>query len=285
MTASTDQQVGAAPSGSLRRVALGVSYNGSAFRGFAIQPDGATVAGALIAALGKITGQSHTYTCAGRTDAGVHALAQVVHVDLEVDLLRRRYGAADLSIGEEIPRLARNLSRQLAPNIVVWRAVIVEPRFDARYSAMSRRYRYDLQVADRLDPLQTGSTWWVGPGLDLAAMRLGCDPLIGSHDFSGFCRRPPGHEGPLTRRVTEARWTVLSDTIWRFEIEATSFCHQMVRSIVGSMVAIGEGKMRPSDLVLRLRSGDRTGAPTLAPPGGLCLIAVGYPDDLGGPWH
>lgn len=278
------EREGATPSGSLCRVALGVSYDGSAFHGFAIQPNDSTVVGEILTALGRITGTEHTYTCAGRTDTGVHAHAQVVHVDLDTETLSRRYHLVDFDAGTEIPDLARGLTRQLTPKIVVWRAVIVEPRFDARRSALGRRYRYDLLVSDRPDPLLAGSSWWVGPGLDLAAMRLGCDPLVGSHDFAGFCRRPPGHTGPITRRVTEAHWTVRSDGIWRFEIESSSFCHQMVRSVVGSMVAIGEAKMRPSDITERLRSGDRAGSPPLAPPQGLCLIAVTYPDDLGGTW-
>jgi tRNA pseudouridine38-40 synthase len=274
----------ATPIGSLCRVAFGVSYDGSDFHGFAIQPNASTVAGALLGALSKITGETHTYTCAGRTDTGVHAHAQVVHVDLDQAILRRRYGNHELVVGTEIPDLARGLSHQLGPSIVVWRAVIVDPRFDARRSATARRYRYDLQVSGRFDPLLAGSTWWVQQALDLSAMRLGCDPLLGSHDFAGFCRRPAGHVGPITRRVVEAHWSVLDPRIWRFEIESSSFCHQMVRSIVGAMVAIGVGKMRPSDLLSRLQSGDRSGAPPLAPPAGLCLIAVSYPDDLGGVW-
>jgi len=274
----------AAPSGSLCRVAFGLSYDGAKFHGFAIQPNNDTVAGAFLAALEKIAGSELTYTCAGRTDAGVHAHAQVVHVDLDRAVLVRRYQLEDLSVGTEIPDLARSLSRQLLPSIVVWRAVVVEPTFDARRSAIARRYRYDLRVGDRIDPLLAGSSWWVGSGLDLSAMRLGCDPLIGSHDFAGFCRRPPGHTGPITRRVTEATWREIDDQVWRFEIESSSFCHQMVRSIVGSLKAIGEGKMRASDITDRLLGGDRTGSPPLAPPGGLTLIAVTYPDELGGTW-
>jgi len=215
----------------------------------------------------------------------VHALAQVMQVDLDSEMLRRRYHLADLSAGTEIPELARALSRQLVPSIVVWRAKIVSPSFDARRSATSRRYRYDLRVGLRPDPLMAGSSWWVGPGLDLAAMRLGCDPLIGSHNFAGFCRRPPGHSGPIVRRVLEANWTEVTSELWRFEIESTSFCHQMVRSIVGFLVSIGEGKRRASDITERLRVGTRDTSPPLAPPGGLVLVSVSYPEELGGIWR
>ncbi len=284
MTSVEHDNDSAAPLGSRCRLALGVSYLGSAFHGFAIQPNQRTVAGELMAALARITGESMTYTCAGRTDRGVHAHAQVVHVDLSRELLARRYDAVELHVGDELPAIARNLSRQLGPDVVVWRAVVVEPSFDARHDAIERRYRYDLLVSEYADPLRAASAWWVGPGLNLAAMQKSGTVLLGSHDFSGFCRRPPGHEGPLTRRVHTADWQVIDESCWRFEIAASSFCHQMVRSIVGSMVSIGAGKTDEADLLAQLVSGDRRGAPTLAPPQGLCLIAVTYPQAKGGRW-
>ncbi|HUY07393.1 MAG TPA: tRNA pseudouridine(38-40) synthase TruA [Acidimicrobiales bacterium] len=285
MAQQPDSDDRAAPGGPLCRVAFGLSYDGSRFHGFAIQPDTETVAGAFLGALERTAGAELTYTCAGRTDAGVHALAQVVHVDIDRSILVRRYAPEDICVGTEIPDLARALSRQLLPSIVVWRAVVVDPSFDARRSATARRYRYDLRVGERIDPLLGRSSWWVGPGLDLDAMRLGCDPLVGSHDFAGFCRRPPGHTGPIIRRVNEATFRELDDRVWRFEIESSSFCHQMVRAIVGSLKAIGEGKLRASDITARLRGADRTGSPPLAPPGGLTLIEVSYPDELGGSWR
>jgi tRNA pseudouridine38-40 synthase len=276
----------AAPNGPLCRVALGVAYNGRGFRGFAIQPNVRTVAGQLMVAISHIAGGVEpTYTCAGRTDAGVHALAQVLHVDVQPAALTRALRGEPPLVGTELPDLARSLNRQLGPEIFVWRAVIVDQEFDARRCATARRYRYDLGVGVREDPLRSSTMWWVGPGLDLAAMRLGCDPLIGPHNFAGFCRRPPGHVGPLERRVHDARIEVLDGDIWRFEIEASSFCHQMVRSIVGTLVSIGQGRQRPSDVVQRLRIGERRGAPPLAPPEGLCLVSVTYPDSFGGCWQ
>src|SRR5487761_2130641 len=125
---STDR---ATPAGSLCRVAFGLSYDGAKFHGFAIQPNNETVAGAFLSALERVTESKLTYTCAGRTDAGVHAHAQVVHVDIDRAVLMRRFHIDDASVGVEIPDLARSLSRQLLPEIVVWRAIVVDPTFDA----------------------------------------------------------------------------------------------------------------------------------------------------------
>jgi len=279
----TNEPARAAPSGPLVRVALGVAYDGSGFHGFAAQPGQRTVAGALAAALEAIAGAPVAWTCAGRTDTGVHASAQVVHVDLAAGLLARRYGASGAP-GEKLAVLATSLSHQAGPDVEVWRAVTVPAGFDARRSALSRRYRYDVEVGRR-DPLRRSHVWHVGGPVDLAVLRLATDPLVGEHDFAAFCRRPPDRpSGPLTRRVLDAHWKDAGEGLLRFEIEAKAFCHQMVRSAVGALVAAGTGRIRPSDVVALLRSGDRTGAPQLAPPQGLCLVAVRYPDDLGGTW-
>jgi tRNA pseudouridine38-40 synthase len=263
---------------------LGVAYDGAGFHGFAAQPGQRTVGGALADALRQVIEHEVSLTCAGRTDAGVHALAQVVHVDLDRATLAARFGGVP-RVREEIPGLARSLASICGEGVVVWRAVVAPEGFDARHSAIARRYRYDLELGERSDPLRRGSTWHVGSGLDLAVLRIATDPLLGEHDFAAFCRRPPDRPtGPITRRVTDARWTVLGDDLLRFEIEAGSFCHRMVRSLVGALVAAGRGRLRPSDLVALLRSGSRDGAPTLAPPHGLCLVAVRYPEILGGTW-
>lgn len=266
----------------LRRVALALSYDGSAFHGFAVQPGVRTVGGQLAGALSRLAGRQVDLVCAGRTDRGVHALAQVVHVDLEPELLALRYGAGG-SAFEELPALARALDRQLGRDAACWRAVSMPAAFDARRSALARRYHYDLDVSELPDPRRRHLAWRLEGPLDLAVMRLATDPLLGEHDFAAFCRRPPDRsEGPLTRRVHEARWRELTGGIVRLEIEANAFCHQMVRSLVGALVAAGQGRLRPSELVALLRSGVRNGAPTLAPPEGLCLVAVRYPEELGG---
>jgi tRNA pseudouridine38-40 synthase len=268
-----------------RRIALGLAYDGSGYHGFAAQPGQRTVAGELAAALQQMSGRAVVLTCAGRTDAGVHAVAQVVHADLDEAFLSDHYGTAGLAPGSELVALAAALSAQLGPETAVWRALVAPEGFDARKSAIARRYRYDLEVAARPDPLRRGAVWHLETPVELAAMRLAADALLGEHDFAAFCRRPPDRpEGPITRRVTEARFVLPGEGLVRFVIEADAFCHQMVRSIVGALVAVGVGRLRPSDLVALLAGADRQGAPSPAPPGGLCLVAVRYPEALTGTW-
>ena len=268
-----------------RRIAFGLAYDGAGYHGFAAQPGQRTVAGELAAALETMSGRSAVLTCAGRTDAGVHAVAQVVHADLDGAWLAEHYGAAALIPGSELVALAAALSAQLGPETAVWRALVAPEGFDARKSAIARRYRYDLEVAARPDPLRRGAVWHLETPVELAAMRLAADALLGEHDFASFCRRPPDRpEGPISRRVTEAGFELPGEGLVRFVIEADAFCHQMVRSIVGALVAVGVGRLRPSDLVALLAAADRRGAPSPAPPGGLCLVAVRYPEALTGTW-
>ena len=267
-----------------RRVALGLAYDGTGFHVFAAQPGQRTVAGALRAALAHVAGEDLELTCAGRTDTGVHALAQVVHVDVPEAVLSGRYGPGEAG-GRELPGLAVALDRQLRPEVRVWRAVVAPDGFDARRAATARRYRYDLDVADRPDPLRRGWSWRVDRPVDLALLRLATDPLLGEHDFAAFCRRPPDRpDGPLTREVVEAHWAPRPDGLLRFEIEARAFCHQMVRSLVGTLVAVGTGRLRPSDVVAVLGRARRDGLPSPAPACGLTLVAVRYPAELGGDW-
>jgi tRNA pseudouridine38-40 synthase len=279
-----EQPAGAA----LQRWRLLIAYDGAAFRGFAAQPQIPTVAGALSQALGRTArmGEPPLITCAGRTDAGVHARAQVVHVDLPT---------AATSDGVW---LARALNRQLAPRIVVRQADLVGPDFDARRSATARSYRYLVWNAPAPDPLLAPLAWHVRDPLDLSSMRAASDVFLGTHDFRSFCRRPVGSDAdrPLERRVTTARWSLdqgLEATdadggtgetrLLRFDITAASFCHQMVRSLVGSLVEVGRGKENAAGLMERLRAVTRHRMPDPAPAHGLCLISVTYGPDGGVP--
>jgi tRNA pseudouridine38-40 synthase len=268
----------AAPREPLRRVAMLVAYDGTDFHGFARQPGTRTVGGELAASLEQMSGSPVEIVCAGRTDTGVHALAQVVHVDLPSAWLEA-HTARRKVVGGDLTWLAHSVSAQLGSEVAVTKAWLAAEGFDARHSALARRYRYDILNSGAPKPLLARSTWFVPRALDLKAMRTASDTLTGEHDFAAFCRRPPDKpQGPICRRVIESGWTVLAEPadVLRFEIEATAFCHQMVRSLVGSLVAVGEGKMTPADVYALLRSGDRAGAARPAPPHGLCLVAVRY---------
>jgi tRNA pseudouridine38-40 synthase len=252
-----------------------LAYDGSGFHGFARQPGQRTVAGELARALSKFCRHHVDLVCAGRTDTGVHAHGQVVHTDVSPTV--------------DLEDLKRSINRQLAPAVVVRSLDLAPPGFDARHSALNRSYRYLVFQATEADPLLSGVAWHIAENLDLKMMRAAADGLIGEHDFSAFCRRPPGHpEGkPITRRVIDAGCSTasylngepeVSERLLRFDITASSFCHQMIRSVVGVLVEIGRGRMRPSDVRSLLESGDRAGAKTLAPAHGLCLMSVAYAD-------
>jgi tRNA pseudouridine38-40 synthase len=250
-----------------RRVRLVVAYDGAAFRGFADNPDVRTVAGDLEQAITTVVRHPVDLTGAGRTDAGVHAWGQVVSGDLP--------GATDLD------DLVRRLNKLCAPAIAVRRAEWVGDDFDARFSARWREYRYDVWNAPSPNPLQSGRAWFVAQPLSLWAMQAACDPLLGEHDFTSFCRRPKVDEGEpepsMVRRVLAARWVeVDGDGLLRFEIRANAFCHQMVRSIVGTLVDVGLQKASPGDVRGILVARDRAAAGQVAPPHGLMLWEVGY---------
>ncbi len=271
----------AAPEGPLRRVMLLVAYDGGPFRGFAAQANGAvpTVAGLLREVLSKMVGAEVRLGCAGRTDAGVHARGQVVHVDLPALPVERWLAREPEGQPGELTRLARTLTAQCGPAVAIWRALVAPAGFDARRSAVARRYSYRLLRSGVPDPLLRRFFWHVPGELDLGAMRIGADGLLGEHDFAAFCKRPPGVDGPINRRVTDALFRTGGDRLV-FEIEANAFCHHMVRSIVGSLVAVGQGRMTAADLRQRLELRKRAGDVEPAPPEGLCLELVRYPDEL-----
>jgi tRNA pseudouridine38-40 synthase len=271
------------------RWVLTLAYDGSGYHGFAAQVGQRTVAGELAEALGRVTRTEVALTCAGRTDAGVHALDQVVHLDLPIDAAARLDPDA----------LVRSCNSQLGPGIVVRQAGPAATGFDARHSATARRYRYLVVNAPAADPLLAGLSWHVADPLELRSMAAAADALLGEHDFRAFCRRVPGTspDDPINRRVEDAHWTRLGGAedrnrgvpgpelapvaghLLAFEIEANAFCHQMVRSLVGTLVDVGRGRKRASDILWILRSADRQQASQPAPPQGLTLMAVRYPGD------
>ena len=267
---------------------LDLAYDGTGLHGFAAQPGQETVAGLVGAALARLTGlASPVIVGAGRTDAGVHALAQVLHVDLP----------SSWEAAARVPppeRLVRSLNSQLAGRVRVIEARVVSSDFHARFSARWRAYRY--LVLEEAGPALdfTGHWSWSVPGpLDLAAMNRIAIATHGAHDFRAFCRRPSGApDGPLTREVLAARWARHQDgfalgapgtAVLRFDVVARSFCHTMVRSLVGAMVEVGRGTLDESFVASRLDQSGREGLARPAPPGGLALVGVGYDPRDGGP--
>ncbi len=270
-----------------QRWRLDLAYDGQAFSGFAYQPNHNTVVGALRETLAKTLRLDHepVIVGAGRTDAGVHAFNQVVHVDLPVVTKVRSL---------EAERLRNSLNKQLRGRVQILRVEPVGDEFHARFSATWREYRY--LVLETSEPgLNSTNTWaWSVEGpLDLKAMSRATKSVLGTHDFRAFCLRPANAtaDDPLLRRVISARWERLED-VWvmsprhepalRLTIRAQSFCHNMVRSLVSTMVAIGQGKLPLSTIDERLKSLSRYQLPQPAPAGGLALIAVGYDSDTPG---
>ena len=201
----------------------------------------------------------------------MHGWGQVVTFDAPADRL-------------DLVKLARGLNGLCGPRIVVRAAEFAPADFDARFSAHWRHYRYHVLNSATPSPFLATTAWHVPERLDLANMRLACDPLIGEHDFTSLCRMPKvaaGRSAPsMRRRVLLARWSTPDETdqpdLLRFEVRANAFCHRMVRSIVGLLVDVGRGKRTAGDVLAVIRAKDRAEASPVAPAHGLCLWEVGY---------
>ena len=240
-----------------------IAYDGAPFHGFARNRGVATVADTLEAALSEILQHPVQLACAGRTDRGVHARGQVVSFDADESRV-------------DPARLAGAINKMCGPAIAVRSASLASDDFDARLSCIARSYRYRILSSVVPDPLLASLTWHVPHPLDLAAIRTASDRLLGHHDFSAFCRRNRSRpDESFVRRVSVARWRADGDVL-QFDIEANAFCHQMVRSLVGTLVDIGRGRRRASDLGPILLSGERSLAASPAPPHGLVLWAAHY---------
>jgi tRNA pseudouridine38-40 synthase len=244
-----------------------VAYRGTDFRGFAANHGVRTVVGDLHDAITRVVRSPVELTGAGRTDAGVHAWGQVVSGDLPADT--------------DLESLARRVNKLCSPDISIRSIEWAAPDFDARFSATSRRYRYHVWNDAAPNPLLADVSWHVHRPLDLEEMQAAARPLLGEHDFGSFCRKPKMPDGmepaSLVRVVHEVTWTRVDDSpMLRFEIAGTAFCHQMVRSIVGTMVDIGLGRIPSGSMAEILAAGRREAAGAVAPPTGLVLWHVGY---------
>lgn len=252
----------------LTRLRIDLAYDGEPFAGFARQRDQVTVQGEIEAAAARLLGQPVALTCAGRTDRGVHALAQVVHLDVDPTVPRAARACADLEL------LRARLDQQVGRAITIWQVRRVPARFDARFSATARRYRYRLVDAPVADPIHRHDRWQCGAPLRLSAMRAGARHLLGEHEFASFCRRAPGRTTVrrLDRLTVTRLWPGRIDVV----LDAPAFCHQQVRSIVGCLVEVGRGRRHPDWILEVLSAQDRGAAARVAPPHGLTLEQVRY---------
>ncbi|GGI05880.1 tRNA pseudouridine(38-40) synthase TruA [Egicoccus halophilus] len=250
------------------RLRLDLAYDGAPFVGFARQPDQVTVQGTLERAAERILGQPIDATCAGRTDRGVHALAQVVHFDLDPEVDRAARALDDLEVFRD------RLDRLVGPPITIWAARRVADDFSARFSATWRGYRYRVADTPALAPLARHDCWHVRQRLSLSAMRRASTHLVGEHDFAAFCKKAPGRSS--VRRLDTCTIRRDDTGILHLRFVGNAFCHNQVRSLVGSLVEVGAGRREPDWIAQVLASGDRQRAGRVAPPQGLVLERVGY---------
>ena len=247
------------------RLRLDLSYDGTGFRGWATQPGLRTVQGEVESALATILrlDQAPQLTCAGRTDAGVHARGQVAHVDLD---------------DVDPPVLERRLRRLLPADIALRGLTVAPAGFDARFAALERRYVYRLDDSPAPDPLaRTAVVAWPRP-LDVDAMNAAAQHLLGEHDFASFCKR---REGATTiRTLLELRTDRVGPGV-ATTVRADAFCHSMVRALMGALVAVGEARHAPAFTAEVLALQARDTRVKVMPAHGLVLEEVVYPDDSG----
>lgn len=253
------------------RLRIDLAYDGTSFSGWARQPDQRTVQAVVEDALTRVfrLEPAAAVRVAGRTDAGVHARGQVVHVDVP----QRAWSAVE--------RPLRRLARVLPADVRAHGIAVAPEGFDARFSALSRRYEY--RVCDdpaRADPVRRGEVLWHPRALDAELMNDAAQPMLGEHDFAAYCRTRPG--ATTIRRLLRFDWRRTADgpePEVRATIEADAFCHSMVRALVGASLAVGEGRRSvtwPGDVLAR---GVRDSAVPVVAAHGLCLQAVCYPED------
>lgn len=262
------------------RLRLDIAYDGTDFRGWAKQPGLRTVQGVIEGAVERILGGSVQLVVAGRTDAGVHATGQVAHVDLtqaqQRRLMARRHGDHE----DPVSVLARRVRGVLGAyaDVDVTAVSAAPPEFDARFSALWRRYSYRLaDDATAYDPFDRFRTARVKGAHDLDRMNDAASRLVGLHDFAAYCK--PREGATTIRTLLEYRWSRDADGVLVAHLRADAFCHSMVRALVGACSGVGTGRLQPAD-VERLRdAGARTSEFKVLAARGLTLAEVGYPDE------
>ena len=277
------------------RLRLELAYDGAAFNGWAAQPGLRTVEGVLTDALSTVLRAPVRLTVAGRTDAGVHAAAQVAHLDVSREAWARLPGRSDRPPETALlTRLSGVLSCEArglpgtprgSADIAVTGARVVPAAFDARFSAVGRRYTYRIADAGSpRAPVRRGQVLWETGRLDVAAMAASTAPLLGEHDFLSYCRPRAGATTIRTLRRLEWRRVAAGAPgcdagLVTLEVAADAFCHSMVRSLVGAGIAVGRGRRPPTWPAELLAARSRKGAAPVAPAHGLTLEGVDYPDD------
>ena len=249
------------------RIALGLEYDGSRFHGFERQPARRTVQGEVEKGLARIAASPVRVICAGRTDAGVHALGQVVHFDTGAHRPVRAW--------------VRGVNTYLPPDVAVLWARVVDDDFHARFQARRRHYRYVIVNRGTRPALLAGRAAWELRPLDARLMCLGARHLVGEHDFSSFRAAGCQARSPV-RRVHRIDVSRNGERI-AIDVDANAFLQHMVRNIAGTLVAVGSGARDPAWVASVLAARDRRTAGVTAPPGGLYLIGVDYPESAGIP--
>ncbi|MDQ8021048.1 MAG: tRNA pseudouridine(38-40) synthase TruA [Moraxellaceae bacterium] len=244
------------------RLALGVEYDGRAFSGWQTQPGGTGIQDALERALTVIADAPVSTLCAGRTDAGVHATAQVVHFDTTAE--------------RPLSAWVRGVNAHLPDSVAVTWAVPVADDFHARFSATGRRYRYLLLNRPVRPALQAGRAGWFHTPLDATAMTAAAAMLVGTHDFSAFRAAECQARSPV-RDMREVSVQRQGDWI-SFDFEANAFLHHMIRNLVGALVYVGKGALDKDGFAELLARRDRRLSPPTFSPAGLYLCGVTYPD-------
>jgi tRNA pseudouridine38-40 synthase len=246
----------------MRTIRLLLGYDGTGFRGWAVQRDPGvrTVEGELSGVLGPMLGGPVLFSVAGRTDAGVHARGQV----------------ASFATASAVPvdRIRDAVNGRLAPELVCREAAEAPDRFDARFSASAREYRYRIDTGPVPDPFVARFVWHRPGELDLGAMRAAARVLVGEHDFTSFCRHP-GSGRPTVRNLQRLTVNRSGDRL-ELGFRANAFLHQMVRAITGTLVLVGTGRLTPQGVGRLLDARDRKGTGNVAPPHGLTLERVVY---------
>lgn len=262
---------------------LELGYRGGLFSGFAEQEGRRTVAGELRRALQTVLHREVELVCAGRTDAGVHAVSQYVSVPVHAD---------ELSLSGR--RLLASLTALVPDDMSVRRVLRADAGFSARFDALGRSYRYRISCGRARPVLLWGHTWWLRPAasLDVAAMNEAASMLVGEHDFASFCKvssaRMLLEDGRSTSRFLEhvqvSNDAEMGEPVVAIDVRGNAFLHNMVRIMTGTLVEVGRGHRPPAWVAEVLAAKDRTAAGMTAPPEGLTFVGVSYPAGLLRTW-